>query len=95
MTSDFEKEGAMSQDLRHAELREKTQQLLRGALKRARAATLAAVLVPLGVVAVATAECADPTDSCVSVAEPATITLVGLGAGAAGVAAWWKRRSKK
>ena len=30
-----------------------------------------------------------------SVAEPTTIVLVGAGAAAAGVAAWWKRRAKK
>lgn len=45
----------MSQDLRHAELREKTQQLLQGALKHVRAAALAAALVPLGAVAVSPA----------------------------------------
>ena len=41
--------------LRHAELREKTQRLLQGALKHARAAALAAALVPLGAVAVSPA----------------------------------------
>ena len=48
--------------LRHAELREKTQRLLQGALKHARAAALAAALVPLGAVAVSPAV-ADASDS--------------------------------
>ena len=42
----------MSQKICHAELREKTQQLLQGALKHVRTAALAAVLVPLGAVTV-------------------------------------------
>ncbi|MDO8476829.1 MAG: post-COAP-1 domain-containing protein [Candidatus Rokubacteria bacterium] len=49
----------MSQDVRHAELREKTQQLLQGALKHVRAAALAAALVPLGAVAVSPAVAQD------------------------------------
>ena len=87
----------MSQDLRHAELREKTQQLLRGALKHARAATLAAVLVPLAMVAVSPAvpQAFASDGNGTVVPEPATSILVGVGAGAAGVAAWWKRRRKK
>lgn len=40
---------------RHVELRERTQQLLRGSLKHARAAALAAALVPLAAVAPTTA----------------------------------------
>ena len=42
----------MSREDRHAELQEKTQQLLQGPLKHVRAAALAAVLVPLATVAV-------------------------------------------
>ena len=49
----------MSQEVRHAELREKTQQLLQGALKHIRAAALAATLVPLGAVAVSPAVAQD------------------------------------
>lgn len=46
----------MSQEeIRQAELRGKTQQLLQGALRHARAAALAAALVPLGAVAVSPA----------------------------------------
>ena len=45
----------MSQEDRQLELRQKTQQLLHGSLKRVRAAALAAVLVPLAAVAVSTA----------------------------------------
>jgi hypothetical protein len=45
----------MSQEGRYMELREKTQQLLHGSLKHARAAALAAVLVPLASVAVSPA----------------------------------------
>jgi len=45
----------MSEEARHAELREKTQHLLNGALKHVRAAALAAALVPLGAVAVSPA----------------------------------------
>jgi len=41
----------MSREGRHAELHEKTQQLLQGPLKHVRAAALAAVLVPLATVA--------------------------------------------
>src|ERR1700692_1361461 len=41
----------MSQENRQAELREKTQQLLRGPLKHIRVAALAAMLVPLASVA--------------------------------------------
>jgi len=41
----------MSREVRHAELQEKTQQLLQGPLKHVRAAALAAVLVPLATVA--------------------------------------------
>src|SRR4051794_37269114 len=47
---------SMSQEVRQAELREKTQQLLRGRLKHVAAAGLAAALLPLGVVAVSSAE---------------------------------------
>jgi len=55
----------MSEDVRHAELREKTQQLLHGALKHVRAAALAAALVPLGAVAVSTAVAQDcGSDGC-------------------------------
>ncbi len=43
------------EDVRQAELRGKTQQLLHGALRHARAAALAAALVPLGAVAVSPA----------------------------------------
>jgi hypothetical protein len=45
----------MSEEGRHTELREKTQQLLRGSLKHVRAAALAAALVPLASVAVSRA----------------------------------------
>lgn len=45
----------MSEDSRHAELQEKTQHLLNGALKHVRAAALAAALVPLGAVALSPA----------------------------------------
>ena len=82
----------MSQDLRHAELRKKTKRLLRGALKHARAATLAAALVPLGAVAVSPALAQNGYPA---VPEPTTIVLVSVGAGAVGVGAWWKRRGKK
>ena len=91
----------MSQETRHAELRVKTQQLLHGALKHVRAAALAAALVPLGAVAVSPAvaqqDCSGsaPPPDCVSVPEPVTSILVGVGAGAVGMAAWWKRRGKK
>jgi hypothetical protein len=47
---------SMSQEVRHAELREKTQQLLQGRLKHIAAAGLTAALLPLGVVAVSSAE---------------------------------------
>ncbi|MGH9348718.1 MAG: post-COAP-1 domain-containing protein [Vicinamibacterales bacterium] len=49
----------MSQKRRHGELREKTQQLLQGSLKHARAAALAAALVPLAAVAASTAVAQD------------------------------------
>jgi hypothetical protein len=49
----------MSQQGRHIELREKTQQLLQGPLKHVRAAALAAVLVPLASVAVSPAVAQD------------------------------------
>src|SRR5258708_3112742 len=45
----------MSQEDRHVELRERTQQLLQGRLKHVRAAALAATLVPLAAVALSTA----------------------------------------
>jgi hypothetical protein len=45
----------MSQAVRHAELRGKSQQLLHGALRHVRVAALAAALVPLGAVAVSPA----------------------------------------
>lgn len=45
----------MSQEGRHVELREKMQQLLQGSLKHARAAALAATLVPLASVGVSQA----------------------------------------
>jgi hypothetical protein len=45
----------MSQEGCHTELREKTQQLLRGSLKHVRAAALATVLVPLALVALSPA----------------------------------------
>src|SRR5262245_60639714 len=51
----------MAQKKRNAELREKTQQLLHGALRHVRAATLAAALVPLGSVAVSPAMAQDCT----------------------------------
>src|SRR5579862_382086 len=44
------REPFMSHEDRQAELREKTQQLLQGALKHVRVAALAATLVPLGAV---------------------------------------------
>lgn len=46
----------MSQEARHAELRHQTRRLLQGRLKHIAAAGLAAALVPLGTVAVSTAE---------------------------------------
>jgi hypothetical protein len=46
----------MSQEARHAEVRQKTQHLLHGSLKHVRAAGLAAALIPLAVVAVRTAD---------------------------------------
>jgi len=46
----------MSQESRHAEVRQKTQHLLHGSLKHVRAAGLAAALIPLAVVAVRTAD---------------------------------------
>lgn len=45
----------MSHESRHAELRKKTQHLLRGSLKHVRAAALAAALVPLASIAVSQA----------------------------------------
>jgi hypothetical protein len=49
----------MSQNSRHTDLREKTQQLLQGSLRHVRAATLAAALVPLATVAVSQAVAQD------------------------------------
>jgi hypothetical protein len=49
----------MAHNGRNAELREKTQQLLHGALRHVRAAALAATLVPLGAVAVSPAVAQD------------------------------------
>lgn len=66
--------------------------MLKGALKHARAARLAAALVPLGTVALSPSVA---QANSAGVPEPATFVLVGVGAGAAGVAAWWKRRGKK
>ena len=55
----------MSQEIRHAELREQTQQLLEGPLKHIRAAALAAALLPLASV----------------VATPASAQVVGCASG--------------
>ena len=71
----------MSQEVRHAELREKTQQLLQGALKHVRAAALAAALVPLGAVAVspAVAACDPASGGCPSVPSPCDFVTSGNG----------------
>jgi len=87
----------MSREARQVELREQTQRLLRGALKHARAAALAATLVPLGAVAVVALSpaTAQAQSGGTRVPEPATLALLGVGAGAVGAAAWWRQRGKK
>ena len=85
----------MSQEARQVELREQTRRLLQGALKHARAAALAATLVPLGAVAMVALTPTTAQAASASVPAPATITLLGVGAGALGAAAWWRRRGKK
>jgi hypothetical protein len=62
----------MSRQIRHEELRGKTQQLLQGALRHVRAAALAAALVPLGSVDVSPALAQDCSSggSCASAAVP-------------------------
>jgi hypothetical protein len=57
----------MSQQTRRAELREKTQQLVGGALKHVRAAALAAALVPLGAVVVSSSVIVPPGGGAVPV----------------------------
>lgn len=56
----------MSQESCHRELREKTQQLLQGALKHVRSAALAAALVPLGAVVAVSPAMAQTQDDCFS-----------------------------
>jgi hypothetical protein len=82
----------MSDELRHEELRGRTQQLLQGGLKHVRTVALAAALIPLASVAISPAygQCGSsgqpdcpPTQQ---VPEPSTLVLIGSGLAGAAIA---------
>src|SRR5258706_5796694 len=67
----------MSQESRQQEVREKTQQLLKGSLKHVRAAALAAALVPLAAVAVTPAVAQQFSSGGATVPSPCDFTTSG------------------